>query len=128
MTRKIRIRGYKNDTRPKTYQEWTEDHSGITAPPHHEWDGSQPWAQKPISALEEDYIEALEALYPTLKGRQKQIVALLLEGTINHSKKNCKLTRGEIGRQLGIARKDVVIHLRRIAKKILKSVRGSADK
>ena len=114
--RRIRIRGYKNETRAvQTYQEWASDNHGLANPPQNEWDGCQPWSQRRMSALEEDYYEALEELSLTLRGRQKEIVKLLMAGELNQSK---------IGRRLGIARKDVVIHLRRIAKKIIKSVRG----
>ncbi|KKM72193.1 hypothetical protein LCGC14_1422900 [marine sediment metagenome] len=115
--RKLRIRGYGGEKRPiKTYRDWVDEYGNVTVPPKHEWDGCQPWSQAPVSALEDDYIEALEGLTPKLKGRQKQIVELLREGVLNQA---------EMARRLGIARENVVIHLRRIAKKILKSVSGS---
>ncbi len=116
--RRLRIRGYKGEKRAvRTYQDWINEYGKVNTPPEHEWDGCQPWSKVPLSALEEDYIEALENLMPKLKGRQKQIVKLLREGVLNQA---------EIARRLGIARENVVVHLRRIAKKILKSVSGAA--
>lgn len=111
-SRRIRITGYQD----KRHKAWQYRDTDYTNDPFIEWDGNQPWSKKPMSSVEEDYYEALEGLYPLLKGRQKQIVEVLQEGIFNQS---------EIGRRLKIARKDVVVHLRRIANKLKKIVRSS---
>lgn len=110
-SRRVRIIGYQG-THHKAWHYRDKDYMNN---PLIEWDGSQPWSKKSMSNIEDDYYEALENLYPILKGRQKQIVELLMNGIFNQS---------EIGRKLKIARKDVVVHLRRIANKLKKIVRG----
>lgn len=111
--RKLRIRGYKGESSPiRTYGDWVDARGGIEhIPPEQEWEGSQPWSIRASTDLEIDQMEALEKLVPTLKGRQRQIIALLMEGVLNQS---------EIGRRLGIHQSNVAYHLRCVEKKIKK--------
>lgn len=75
----------------KTYSDWVG-----TDNPHDEkvkdtLDGDSfgecqtPWVQRPVTDVEYDQIDALYDLHARLKGRQKQILKLLLEGETNQS-------------------------------------------
>lgn len=114
---KVRIR--KTTDGPKNYADWqgsredkVEGDSDILSG-ENRWEGQTPWAQIPLSDMESDRLEALHDLYPTLKGRQKQIVALLFEGFTSQT---------DIAKQLSMKQSNVNQALRDIMKKILKKV------
>lgn len=107
--RRIRIYGYKGDRKRKSYSQRWRSQDEIDTNMVLEWEGFQPWSQQPLSAVQEDYIEALDNL--KLKGRQKQVLKLLREGVLNQV---------EIARRLGMSQPNVARALRSIAKKLLK--------
>lgn len=76
-------------------------------------EGSQPWDIKDMSDKVEEQWEVLEELYPSFKGRQKEVVDLLMEGQTNQS---------IIALQLGMATSSVSKTLKAIRKKILKKI------
>lgn len=96
------------------YEEWLERKGNYDLlEGSNTWDGHTPWTQLEMSDIEQDRLAALKELYPTLKGRQKQIVALLFDGLTNQS---------EIARRLGMYQSGVANALKSIMKKILKKV------
>lgn len=106
---KVRIRKSKED-----HQEWLDDKEGSDIlSSENRWEGHAPWAQIPLSDMESDRLEALQNLYPTLKGRQKQIVALLFDGYTSHT---------DIAKALNMRQEHVTHNLRKIMKKILENV------
>lgn len=106
---KVRIR--KN---ADTHQEWLEDkENNDVLSSENRWEGHAPWAQIPLSDMESDRLEVLQNLYPTLKGRQKDIVALLFDGYTSHV---------EIAKRLNMKPNNVTAELRKIMKKILKNI------
>lgn len=106
---KVRIRKNADD-----HQEWLEDKEGNDVlSGENRWEGHAPWAQIPLSDMESDRLEALQNLYPTLKGRQKEIVALLFDGYTNQT---------EIAKRLNMKQSNVTGELRKIMKKILKKI------
>lgn len=106
---KVRIR-----KSAESHQEWLDDKEGQDIlSSENRWEGHAPWAQLPLSDMESDRIEALQNLYPLLKGRQKQIVTLLFDGYTSHT---------EIAKRLRMRQSNVTIELRKIMKKILKNI------
>lgn len=113
---KVRIRKITDGA--KTYTEWqgsredkVESDSDILSS-ENRWEGHSPFAQIPLSDIESDRLEELQNLYPTLKGRQKQIVALLFDGLTSQT---------EIAKRLSMSQSNVHSALKRIMKKILKN-------
>jgi hypothetical protein len=76
-------------------------------------DTDAPWRYVAPSETVEGQWEGLKLVYPTLKGRQKQVVDLLLKGNTNQTL---------IAIQLGLKQYDVNKILKVIAKKILKKI------
>lgn len=112
--RKIRVRESKGGFKMSDYQGWLEKRGNYDfSNPDDTWDGQSPWAPGMLSDLEADHYEAFEELYIFLKGRQRQVARLLLKGFTNQT---------QIARRLKIDQREVVVHLRRIAKKIIKRV------
>lgn len=114
---KVRIRKTKEGM--KNYSDWrgmrgekVEDDSDILSG-ENRWEGHSPFAQIPLSDMESDRLEALQNLYPTLKGRQKQIVTLLFDGLTSQT---------EIAKRLSMSQSNVNQALRQIMKKILKNI------
>lgn len=115
---KVRIRkakdGYAN------YLAWLErqgasldDSSNDILNTDNHWEGHSPWSQRPLSGMESDHLDALHALYPTLQGRQKEIIDLLFDGLTSQT---------EIAEKLNMKQSNVAIELRKITKKILKNI------
>lgn len=108
----------KNNVRKNTdaHHEWLEKREGYD-PASLELlsDTCSPYSLKPMTPLLEDAYEGLEGLFfgNHLRGRQKQIVALLLEGFTNQV---------EIAKQLNMRQGHVADELRKIGKKISKSI------
>lgn len=71
-------------------------------------DGQMPWSQPPISDVEYDKIDALYSLYDKLKGRQKQILKLMLEGETNQI---------NIAKALNMKQSNVNVEIKKIRKK-----------
>jgi DNA-directed RNA polymerase specialized sigma subunit len=112
---KVRIRKNAN-----TYTEWLdasdsayENGQKDIISGENRWEGQSPFAQIPLSDIESDRLEALQDLYPTLKGRQKQIVGLLFDGFTSQT---------EMAKELNMRQSHVADELRKIMKKILKKV------
>lgn len=106
---KVRIRKNADD-----HQEWLEDKEGNDVlSGETRWEGHAPWVQIPLSDMESDRLEALQNLYPSLKGRQKEIVTLLFEGFTNQA---------DIAKQLNMRPEHVTHNLRKIMEKILKNM------
>lgn len=115
---KVRIRKTKDGY--ATHQMWLqrkgttlEDASNDILNGDNHWEGHAPWVQIPLSDMESDRLEALQNLYPALKGRQKQIVALLFDGLTSQT---------DIAKRLNMKQSNVNQALRQIMKKILKKV------
>lgn len=80
----------KNNIRKqgKSYKTWLEEHEGYDALSSEGLgDTASPYYIKPLPPLLEDVYEKLETLYYSdyFKGRQKQILKLLLEGETNQT-------------------------------------------
>lgn len=71
-------------------------------------DGQMPWSQRPISDVEYDKVDALYSLYDSLKGRQKQILKLMLEGETNQI---------SIAKALNMKQSNVNVEIKKIRKK-----------
>jgi DNA-directed RNA polymerase specialized sigma24 family protein len=104
---KVRIKKTK-----KGYQAYVDKLDGFD--PHDLtplWDGHAPFAQRPMSDYMDDAYEKLEQLYygGVLKGRQREIISLLMDGVFNVT---------EIAERLGVDRRQVSVHLLRIRKKL----------
>lgn len=94
------------------YREWVEAHGGNDPLDLEKLaDDAQVGLPQPLHERLEDVFDALEDVYPYLKGRQKQILNLLLdEGVFNQA---------EIARRLGMKRSNVSIALNNIKKKLI---------
>jgi len=105
--RKIHVRGDSGTHFRKTWDYGPDDFArqGVC-----EWDGGQPWSKRPLSDLQQDQIETLERLYFKFKGRDKQVLGLLLENEINQTK---------IASILGMKQPNVARAFRNITKKLL---------
>lgn len=70
-------------------------------------DCQTPWAKRPLSDIEYNQIDSLHTLYPLLKGRQKQVLELLLEGEINQTNiaKRLKMNQSDVNDVIGEIRK-----------------------
>lgn len=115
---KVRIREKKDGF--ADHQEWLQrkgnnldDVSNDILNCDNHWEGRSPFAQVPLSDIESDRLEALQIIYPSLKGRQKQIVALLFDGLTSQT---------DIAKQLNMKQSNVHQALQQIMKKILKKV------
>ena len=71
-------------------------------------DGQLPWSQTPISDVEYDQMDRLYSLYDGLKGRQKQIFKLMLEGETNQT---------NIAKALNMKQSNVSVEIEKIRKK-----------
>lgn len=108
----------KNNIRKgkKGYEGWLAERDGYDPKGLEDvWDGNSPWATSSMSPVLDDAYEKLEELYydKKLKGRQRQIVSLLMDGVFNQRK---------IASKLGIDFREVSTHLKRIRNKLIKYV------
>lgn len=114
---KVRVKQTKVDYsrgEQSPYRDWHNENGNYDPiDPDGIQEGSQPWDIKDMSDKVEEQWEVLEELYPTFKGRQKEVVDLLMEGQTNQS---------IIALQLGMATSSVSKTLKAIRKKILKKI------
>lgn len=110
----------KNNIRKKRkaggYQDWLEENEGYDpASPENLGENASLFHIGLTPPLLDDMYEVLEKMYyaEQLKGRQKQIAALLLDGFTNQV---------EMAEQLGMKQFHVADELRKIGKKILKNI------
>lgn len=107
----------KNNIRHKasTYKEWLDKREGYDPVlPENIADSMTPHGLRPLSYFLEDAYELLEEMFYTnsLKGRQKQIVNLLLKGELNET---------IIAKRLNMKQSNVSIEIKKIREKILKN-------
>lgn len=96
------------------YRDWKAQAGGYDPiEPETIGEEGNPWAFIPMSVGVEDRWEALKIVYPKLRGRQKEVVDLLLDGETNQTL---------MAVQLGIDRRALYKVLQVLAKKILKKV------
>jgi len=105
----------KNNIRKKadTYQEWLKKREGYDPESLEEvGESATPYSIGRVSPALDDMYENLENLYysDVFKGRQKQIIGLLLEGHTNQV---------EMAEILGMKQGNLSVELRKIMKKIL---------
>lgn len=94
------------------YQNWRDKNEGYDPDSTENLcDASSPYNVKPTPLVLDDMYEKLEGLYygGYLKGRQRQIVALLFNGVTSQT---------EIAKQLNMKQSNVAVELRKIGKKI----------
>lgn len=108
----------KNNIRKKagTYQDWLEKGDGYDAASlEHLGEVASPYSIGLIPPLLDDAYEVLETLYYNghLKGRQKQIVALLFDGFTSQT---------DIAKELNMRQSHVADELRKIMKKITENI------
>lgn len=108
----------KNNVRRRvgTYQTWLEKKEGYDAASlENLGEAASPFSLGVTFPLLEDAYEKLEELYygGSLKGRQKQITALLFNGFTSQV---------AIAKQLNMRQSNVAIELRKIGKKISQSI------
>ena len=100
-------------TRKGSYQKWLEENEGYDALSLERiGEVYSPYSVGLLPPLLEDAYEALENLYYSggLKGRQKQIVALLFDGLTSQT---------EIAKRLNMRQSNVSIELKKIMEKII---------
>lgn len=99
-----------------SYQDWLEKKEGYdSASPEHLADASSPFSIGPVPPELDDMYAVFERMYydGLLKGRQKEIVQLLLAGYTSQV---------VIAKQLNMKQSNVATELRKIGKKIIKKV------
>lgn len=97
----------------KDYQEFTDARGGYDpASLEHLWETASPFDITPMDdKLDATYDKLTELFYSgKLHGRQREILALLLDGVLNQY---------EIARRLNITDEAVACYLRRLAKKVV---------
>lgn len=98
------------------YQKWLDAKDGYdSASLERIGEASSPFAMGLVPPLLDDAYEVLEKLYYNgeFKGRQKQIVGLLFEGFISQT---------DIAKLLNMRQSNVAVELRKIMKKITKTI------
>lgn len=108
----------KNNIRKNAdnYSSWLDKHEGYDMVSAEGWgDVVSPFYVRPLSSALEDVYERLENLYfgDKLKGRQKQIVSLLLEGETNQM---------TIAKRLNMKQSNVSVELQKIREKLTKNI------
>lgn len=108
----------KNNIRKnaKTYQEWLDTHDGFDIASNETLgDDKSPYYARPLPPILSDTYERVEELYYSdyFKGRQKQILKLLLEGETNQT---------IIAKRLSMKQSNVSTELQKIREKISKKI------